>query len=165
MRVIEEIIRREGGYVDHPNDKGGPTKYGITLGTFSQWLGRLCTAKDVKEMTIDEARQIYKKMYVDDPGYSKIRDHHVLEMAVDMAVNHGIRNASKMLQECAGVPVDGVIGPVTLSRINAIPPKEFLKKLIARRAVFYARICKSNPSQVAFIEGWINRNNEFLEYV
>jgi lysozyme family protein len=61
--ILDEIIRREGGYVNHPADRGGPTKYGITAQTLGRWrkLDRPATATEVKALTETEARAIYRQ--------------------------------------------------------------------------------------------------------
>lgn len=57
-KMIDDIIRREGEYVDHPNDRGGPTKYGITQKTLSQYLGYAAVKSDVQNLDIEVARAI-----------------------------------------------------------------------------------------------------------
>ena len=61
QHIIKEIIRREGGYVNHPNDRGGPTKYGVTHKTLSRYLKREASIEDVKHMTEETAYEIYER--------------------------------------------------------------------------------------------------------
>ena len=64
--ILDEIIRREGGYVNHPADRGGPTNFGITAQTLGSWrkLGRPATAAEVQALTETEARAIYRQQYI-----------------------------------------------------------------------------------------------------
>jgi len=61
--LIDRVIVREGGYCDIPEDRGGPTKYGITIYTLSSWRNEMCEARDVQDMSVMEARDIYRSMY------------------------------------------------------------------------------------------------------
>ena len=69
--IIDSIEVSEGWpkYTDHPDDKGGPTKGGITLATLEHWRQRPCDKEDLKQLDRHEARQIYQKMFIDDPGF------------------------------------------------------------------------------------------------
>src|SRR5690606_13690489 len=64
--ILDEIIRREGGYVNHPADRGGPTNFGITAQTLGSWrkLGRPATAAEVQALKEPEARAIYRQQYI-----------------------------------------------------------------------------------------------------
>ena len=60
-RMIDDMIGREGGFVDHPADRGGPTRFGITQATLARSLGRVATPLDVETLSLDQARQIYRR--------------------------------------------------------------------------------------------------------
>ena len=62
--IIAAIIRREGGFVDHAADRGGPTKYGITLAVLAAWRGKAVYGADVQALTQEEARRIYQAHYL-----------------------------------------------------------------------------------------------------
>ena len=62
--IIETILQREGGYVDHPADKGGPTNFGITQATLANYREHAVTATDVHSLTRTEAAAIYEAIYV-----------------------------------------------------------------------------------------------------
>ena len=63
--LIPNVIVREGGYVNHPNDRGGPTNWGITQNTLTRWSGSNATIDDVKNLSKDVAAKIYKAFYFD----------------------------------------------------------------------------------------------------
>lgn len=122
-QIAAEIVAREGGYVNDPDDPGGATKYGVTLGTMRRlWLdltgdGRIDTA-DVRALTQEQARDIFVREYFERPRIGLLPE--ALQPAVfDMQVNAG-SNAVRVLQRLLndlldGDPlvVDGALGPQT----------------------------------------------------
>ena len=167
-RVLDEVIRREGGYVDHPADRGGPTKYGITLATLAKWRGRTVTADEVYRLSEAEARQIYRARYVVAPGYAGIRDQQLAGLVVDCAVLYGEDDASPWLQQAAnaqgaGLKVDGQIGLKTITAINALDADRLIRSICAARLRKMGRVIADSPKQAAFAAGWSNRLAEFVE--
>lgn len=161
--MLDAVIRREGGYVDHPNDRGGPTNFGITLNALTTWRQRPTTAEDVRNLGESEARAIYLARYLTEPGLNKISDPYVLSLAFDCAVNHGPQRAVRWLQKIVGVIDDGNLGPVSEVAINSYEPVRLYQKLLARRIVFYGEIVDRDRSQADFILGWLRRAAEFVE--
>lgn len=161
--IIDRILIREGGYVDHAADKGGPTNFGITQATLSQWRGKPATADDVRSLSRDEARRIYRRQYIDNPGYLSIESDQVRALVVDCAVNHGPERATKLLQQAAHVFPDGKLGPVSVAAVNRMTAAALYRRLCAQRARLYGEIITRNPSQAAFAAGWMNRLAAFVE--
>lgn len=118
-RAIEMLFESEGGYVDDPVDKGGPTNYGITLPTLAAYRGRLVTKADILALTKEEAAVIYRDLY-----WAKIQGDDLpsgIDYAVfDAAVHSGPRQAARWLQDALGVIIDGTIGSQTLAASNAV---------------------------------------------
>jgi lysozyme family protein len=158
--IIDEIVAREGGYVDHPADRGGPTNRGITLQTLAAWRGRAVTAADVAAMGETEARDIYRRRYIEAPGFHRIQDDALRSQVIDCAVLHGPHRAAKLLQAALGVAQDGIVGRQTLAALDHAP--DVATRLAAHRLRYIAEIVAGNPSQVAFLRGWVNRATEFL---
>jgi lysozyme family protein len=171
-QIIDGILIREGGFVDHPADTGGATNFGITARTLGEWrhLGRPATDADVQALTEAEARAIYRAKYVDGPKLTAIADDRLRALLVDIAVNSGPVTAIRMLQQVCGVPVDGVLGPQTLGAAAARP--SVVADLIRERAEFYLRLglggadvkafLREHPkSQLHFLKGWMRRALEF----
>ena len=95
--MIDDILRREGGYVNHRADRGGPTNYGVTLGTLRRWRGDpTLTAADVKALTREEAREIYRADYFTGPGIDRLPPP-LHPQTFDMAVNTGPAKAVELL--------------------------------------------------------------------
>lgn len=159
---IGKILKRENGYVNNPADRGGPTKYGITINALQVWRGHFCDAADIEALTEQEACSIYRHRYVQDSGIAPILDQRVFGFALDMVVLHGAGRAARLLQEAVGVEIDGWIGPKTIGRINRLPPDNVIIAATALRLRFIGEIINRDHSQAIFAAGWINRMTSFL---
>ena len=166
--LIDAVLKREGGYVDHPADRGGPTKYGITQATLSAWLGRPATAEDVAAMSEDTARLIYKQNYFLKPGYDAIPNAALQELMFDFGVNSGTGTATKALQTSLqqmklypGAP-DGIIGPQTRQALRGCTNfPELYFRVKCERYELYLRFIGRDPAQAVFATGWANRMEDF----
>lgn len=170
QRLIDKVIAKEGGFVDHPDDHGGATNFGITAATLGGWrgLGRSATAAEVKALTRVEAEQIYLTKWVRHPSLSlhMIVSHAVAWWALDTAVLFGVsrHRAGRWMQEAAGaVILDGVIGPHSISRINATPLARMLVRCTRLRMARHCQVVEERPSQAVFIEGWTARALSHLD--
>ncbi|GER07172.1 hypothetical protein GCM10007972_18080 [Iodidimonas muriae] len=171
-KLLDEVLAREGGYVHHPADRGGPTKFGITRATLSEWLGRPASIDEVRQLDEETAREIYTARYLAGPRIDTLPDE-IVDQVFDMAVNHGPRRAVRILQEILGlagwrVDVDGTVGPET--RRAAAEAQEqmgpFLANAIAdQRANFYRRLVAADPAQRVFLRGWLKRAESFKQPV
>ena len=122
--AVNTTLGFEGGYVNDQNDSGGETKYGISKKAYPDL--------DIKNLTIEQARNIYKKDYWDRCKCAFMPD--ALSIALfDFAVNSGIKRAVRYLQRALGVTVDGVIGNQTIGACNRIPTRIVLEKYIRYR--------------------------------
>ena len=170
--LVDRILLREGGeFTDDPLDRGGPTKYGITQATLTAWMKRQstlsrrsATAVEVRNLDLGTARAIYEEMYIRDPGFLKLPYFVIVDKMVDMGVHHSPAQAIFMLQEVVNSDRDGVLGPVTVANVRMRDPLVTLTALVTRRNRRFIRICRNDPSQLKYLEGWINRSNAFLPY-
>jgi len=168
--MIDGILRREGGFVDHPADRGGPTKYGITHKTLSQYVGHAVLRSDVENLSEDLARDIYERNYYFAPRIDRLPES-IRSFIFDCAVNHGPRRAIRFVQSVCNqagyappLHEDGAMGPNTrlaAEWAEAEMGEMFLKALIEERRNFYRLIVEANPSQKVFLKGWMNRVDEF----
>jgi lysozyme family protein len=159
-QILEDILRREGGFVNHPADKGGPTNFGITQATLSSFRGQKCTLDDVKKLTKEEARLIYRTEYIDP--FAFVSGPKLRALVIDSAVNHGTKRAIMWLQEALGVKVDGIVGTQTEKAMLLAQSTVVYRVFLRRRVVFYGSIIKNNPQQAVFAEGWMRRVAEFI---
>lgn len=111
--ALAETLKWEGGFVDHPQDPGGATNMGITIGTLSDWLGRPATVAEVRNLSRATAELIYRKRY-----WARVRGDEMPDgidlVAFDGAVNSGVTRGARWLQTALRVVVDGAIGPLTV---------------------------------------------------
>jgi lysozyme family protein len=158
-KLISEVLDREGGYVNHPNDAGGPTNLGITQGTLAAFRGKPVSIQDVKDLQEPEARRIYRQNYF--KGIEAVTDSASLRFLFDYSVNAGNRKAVKALQFAIGTAEDGDFGPNSKKRLEAFGDQSKLYwQLVCYRFDHYMRIL-DNPTQAVFANGWANRMKEF----
>jgi len=172
--MIDDILEREGStFTDDPVDRGGATKFGVTQ---KSWMFFLAQTSDhdkllrvlpdhVRDITELHARFFYSVMFYRPLAW--IDDIELRELVLDSSVNHGAARATKWLQRAAGcAEIDGVIGPETRKLVNSFGHAPGVNPLYAliliARLKFYVEIVLSDPSQVRFLRGWMNRITEFI---
>lgn len=167
---IDRLIVREGGYVNRSTDRGGPTKYGITVKTLTLWRGHECSAADVKSLDEHTAYEIYYSWYYIKPGINHL-PVLIQPVMLDMTANHGQKNAIKMLQDaliCHGFDcgkIDGKIGDMTIAaarKSDAEMGNDLLRALVNRRKIFMEAIVRNDETQREYLAGWLNRADSFL---
>ncbi|SEM15488.1 Predicted Peptidoglycan domain-containing protein [Roseovarius azorensis] len=179
-RIAEEIVAREGGYVNDPDDPGGTTNFGVTIHTMRR-LGLDLTrdgiidAADVRALTRERAVEIFIDQYYHRPGIARLPDS-LRASVFDMYVNAGanaVRILQRLLREMGQpVEVDGVIGPQTAAAAEhaaeAAPDHIADAYGIARRN-YYLRLGDARPASRKFARtraggkgGWIRRAEEFI---
>ncbi len=178
--IAAEIVRREGGYVNDPDDPGGATNHGVTIHTMRA-LGidltgdGKVTAADVKALTVEQATSIYIRHYFEKPGISALPEP--LQASVfDMQVNAGA-NAVRILQGLVaqfGFPLaaDGQIGPKTATAVTKAmraAPDHFVDAYGIARRNYYYRLADRRPASRKYARrrdggkgGWIVRAEEFI---
>ena len=147
--IIEKVLEHEGGYVNDPKDLGGETKYGITK--------RFYPDIDIKNLTIEQATEIYKKDYWDRNKVESL-PQNLWHIYFDMCVNMGKRTAVKVLQRAANnkgkdIEVDGGLGPATIGALKGVE----LDRVRAFRVKYYVDLITARPEQEKFYLGWFRR--------
>ena len=162
--LLDRLIAREGGYVDHPYDRGGPTKYGITQATLSNWRGYPCTEDDVRRLTKKDAKGIYHDQYWVQPKFHRLGKLSpiLVEMLFDTGVHSGPTRAVKILQEAMSLKADGFIGPVTMEVAQNLSGPHLAALFMGQRTAYLGRLITRDPSQASFAHGWMNRMREFI---
>jgi lysozyme family protein len=155
-RALAQTLGFEGGWSNHPGDRGGATHYGVTQRAYDAW--RVTTGQErrsVEQITDAEVQALYLADYWLPCRCDDLPEPLALA-TFDMAVNSGVWNAKINLQRALGVKADGVIGPVTLASAAA-SDSSVLLRFLKKRAAFIQDVLYAHPSDVQFIEGWINR--------
>lgn len=153
---LAKVKISEGGYVDHPADRGGATNHGITIGKLREWRGRPVTKQDVKDLTWAEAKEIYRKDYWTSVRADEL-PYGIDYMMLDMAINHGANGAARILQDALGVTPDGIFGPQTLEAVRQADVRALVGQISDARREYYEGIMRRRPSQEVFRDGWMNR--------
>lgn len=174
--IIDGILAVEKGFVNHPDDKGGPTNFGITqaVARANGWTGPM---EDLPETV---ARMIYMKRYVTEPHFDQVAalEPKVGYELIDTGVNMGPARAAMFFQRClnvfnqqgsryADVFVDGRIGPVTIEAFKAFlrwrgaaGARTILKALNCLQGARYIEIAENDARQESFTYGWLTHRVE-----
>lgn len=152
--AIQKVLADEGGYVNHKNDKGGETNFGISKRSYPD--------VDIKNLTVEQAKDIYYRDFWQKGPYDKLACGPLAEKVFNTAVNAGNSRAFKLLQQAANacgakLVIDGVVGPKTIAAINSLDGKEVLEQYRIEQANFYYSIVARDPNQRVFLKGWLAR--------
>ena len=163
--LVPKILKWEGGFVNHPNDKGGATNKGITIGTFRHYrkLKGLPqpSVEELKNISNEEWMDILKTLYWDKWTADQINNQSIANFLVDWVWASGVYGI-KYPQQVLGVASDGIVGIRTLTAVNEYPnQRELFQKLWDRRKQHFESIVQRDPSQKVFLKGWMNRLNDY----
>ena len=152
-KIIEQVIKHEGGYNHIKGDAGGETNFGISKRAYPD--------EDIKGLTVERAKELYKRDYWDRFKCNQLPSR-VRHIYFDMCVNMGGGRATKILQEACNsknsnkIDVDGGIGKNTIKA--SVNLEDF--RLRAYRVMFYAELVMKKPNQMKFWVGWFKRSCE-----
>jgi len=177
-RALVFVLKHEGGLSNDPADPGGITNFGISL-RFLRAEGLLdldhdgladgdvdgdgdVDADDIRTMPRERAAQLYRSRWWDRHGYARIIDPAIAIKTFDLAVNMGPGPAHRCLQRAVRAcwfPVsdDGVLGPKSISAVNAADARSLIAALKSEAAGFYRGLVLARPPLGTFEKGWLNR--------
>ncbi|MBN9678837.1 glycoside hydrolase family 108 protein [Salipiger bermudensis] len=158
-RCMDVILLHEGGYADNPSDPGGATNFGITHKTLADWRKvAACSADEVKALTVDEAKEIYRAHYWNALNCDQLPKGVDL-VTFDMGVNAGVGRSARMLQEVLAVKADGQVGSITVGAASQTDPEFVISRFSDMRLEFYKSLSKWDT----FGRGWARRVAETRE--
>lgn len=169
--LIDAVIAREGGYTNHPADRGGPTRWGVTeaVACANGWTG------DMRGFPRGEAVAIYRRTYWLKPGFDRIAlvAPRIAAELFDTGINMGPPIAGGFLQRAlnalnrgaadyADIVIDGRIGPATIAALRGFLAVRggtgeavLLKAIEALQGERYLHLAESRPANEAFLYGWL----------
>jgi lysozyme family protein len=182
--AIPIILKHEGGYVNHGNDPGGPTNFGISL-RYLKSIGDLngdgvlegdldldgdIDIEDIRSMTPLQARDFYFRHWWVRYEYGRIDDQHIATKVFSLSINMGSKQAHKLIQRATwaikgydDIPDDGILGKLSFAVINELPQDTLLAAYKSEAAGFYRALVAESKykrpvkSKEDFLEGWLRR--------
>lgn len=157
--LIPFILKWEGGYVHHKNDKGGATNRGVTYKTWEDYCkrkGKEASLTTLRHMTKEEWRDIFTEHSWNPWQADKIASQLVANICVDWSWMSGVK-VIKKVQKMLGLTADGIVGPKTLAAINGHSEDALFGQIKELRKKYYESIVKKDPTQQIFLKGWLRR--------
>lgn len=163
-RALQQTLHHEGEWSDHPKDPGGATMKGVTLKTYSDFLGRPATKDELRKIPEQHLERIYRDGY-----WNAVRGDDLpsgLDMMVfDFAVNGGRKRAVITLQRAVEIPVaqqDGVLGPGTMAAVRDKCNRLGTGSVADTYSVLREQFYRGLPTFETFGKGWLRRNDAVL---
>ena len=146
--AFDRLLGNEGGYVDHPDDPGGATNWGITeaVARANGYQG------EMRDLPVATAKDIYRRLYWTPCGCDNLPLSIRFDV-FDAAVNSGVVQAIKWLQRAIGATADGVVGPVTLRTVAEQNPDAVRRRFNGARL----RMLTDSKNWPVFGKGWARR--------
>ena len=182
--LLPKILKWEGGFVNDPVDSGGATNKGVTLATYKAYRKahgmKTPTVADLKAITNETVMAILKEFYWDKMKADDIANQSIANLCVNMLWGSGT-GYIKRIQSVLNVKQDGVVGPVTIGKINGwANQKDLFDRLWNQRKKFFENIVVNDIrvyerkigrkaterellryTKKRFLNGWLNRLNDF----
>jgi lysozyme family protein len=161
--ALELTLSLEGSWSWHPDDPGGATMRGITLKTYSNFLGRDASPDELRAISDADTQSIYRRDYWDAVQADSLASG-VDVAAFDFAVNSGPRRAIKIMQKLAMAEQDGVIGPKTLKRVWERTATYGAPKFVEEYSDLRQRFLEKLTAFKTFGRGWTARVDTVRSY-
>lgn len=170
--ALSKVLFHEGDYVNDPDDRGGETYKGIARNSHGSWEGWEIIDKSMKGPAFpanlikhDKLQQLVEQFYMETFWQplkaDQIQNQTSADSVFDFAVNAGISNSTRLVQSIVGTKIDGIIGEITLNKINSMDFAHFQAALTVAKMEYYMNIIRKRPTNKKFLLGWISRSLSF----
>lgn len=159
------VMKHEGGYVNNPMDRGGPTHFGVTQGDLAHWYNRPVSIDEIKNLDIELAKKYYIVKFWDHLKLEAISNNKIATLIFDQGILRGPGRIIQDIQHILKLDPDGIMGPDTIHAINNQQELPFGIKIIEAAQLSLSFIVQGKPSQVEFLAGWISRTHSLLDYL
>lgn len=153
-QAVEKVLAHEGGFVDHPDDPAGATRWGITEAV----ARRVGYRGNMRDLPVDLAKRIYREDYWNAVRADEL-PAEIRYVVFDAAVNSGPRQSIQWLQQALAVPADGVLGPITMGKAHQADPEQLRRACLASRLRFMTNL----TTWPSFGRGWARRICDLME--
>lgn len=163
--LIDGLLEREGAYVDHVSDRGGPTNYGVTAAAWGEYrrFGRPATRAEIQGITREQAVEFYRLRYVTNSPFMAVAYEPLRCQLIDFAVLSGTERATRWLQRVLDVDPTGRMDDRTKLALNRDRGALVNRALVGARVQMFQAIVAADPSQQVFFRGWCARALSFWD--
>jgi len=163
-KILNKVLDLEGGLKIHKNKGEKDITYaGIYRKAHPNWKGWKYIDKGEKP-PFELVKSFYYQHFY--KPFEKIKSDKIKALLFETAVNVGLRRAIKLAQITVDTKDDGILGPITLSKINNFDEEKFLKYFTLNRIHFYTSLANKKPKRYGiFLRGWINRAFDSLNFI
>lgn len=170
--ALLKVLSHEGSYVNDPDDLGGETYKGTARhshGSLSGWQIIDKSKKDksfpvniVNDVNLQQlVEQFYFELFWQPLKADLIQNQTSADSVFDFAVNSGLSTSTRLVQSIVGTKIDGIIGEITLTKINSMDFAHFQAALTVAKMEYYMNIIRKRPTSKKFLLGWISRSLSF----
>ena len=160
-KAIKKVLSWEGGYANDPDDTGGETMRGVTMNTYKEYCRKkglpTPTSKDLRNISYSTILDLADTLFWSRIKGNDIDNQSIAELCFDCVWGSG-NGYIKVIQQVLGVKADGVVGPVTINKINSWNPQRDLFNKLWNRRKTYLEGCKTAWK---YLRGWMNRLNSY----
>ncbi len=170
--ALSKVLSHEGSYVNDPDDLGGETYKGIARNSHGSWAGwQIIDSYKIKPdfpksleanaKLQNMVEQFYFELFWQPLKADQIQNQTSADSVFDFAVNSGLTTSTRLVQSIVGTKIDGIIGEITLNKINSMDFAHFQAALTVAKMEYYMNIIRKRPTSKKFLLGWISRSLSF----
>lgn len=161
-KAMAYLSALEGGYVNDPDDRGGATKFGVSLNFYKHNIDKYADEQDIRALTREDAENIYREWFWYPSGVEALDSKDLASRVFALVVHAGIKPAIRVLQKAVNqsgysLAVDGVLGPKTANAANSVDARQLLPDFRHETLKFYQEILSHRTQMQKYSLGWTRR--------